>query len=145
MPVKDKVEELQKKFDKEDDDEFQVSEDEAVTPASAKNIPRPATVLPAGSAKKVGKMTVSLLGQTTSPYLSLEEIEKLNQTAGADARTPLLTIIIALVNKAGGRTTVEEIAAEAGKYWNRSFPAGPYTPEEFIYMMARNSDYLRVS
>jgi hypothetical protein len=113
-------------------------------PASARNMPRPLTVLPAAPEKKVGTCTIVLLGDP-SLYPSLDEVERFNKSGDSDARTPLSAVITALVKKAGGTITIEDLTQQVAKYWDRPFPSSPYTLEEFLYMIARNSDNMRVS
>jgi hypothetical protein len=110
--------------------------------ATARSMPRPGTILHSHPQGKVGKCKVSLLGDISS-VPSVEEVERMNQ--GGEARTPVITVIQAVLAKAGGSMLVEELVPEVRKYWNHSFPASPYTPEEFIYIMAKNSDSMRAS
>ncbi len=112
--------------------------------ASARNIPQPTTTLPLFPSKKVGKMLISYLGDLSSAP-SLAEVEKLNKSADGKPRTPFTTVLLAIVASAGGEMSLEDLAAQVGKYWNRQLPGSPYTLEEFVYMVARNSDNLRVS
>lgn len=112
--------------------------------ASARDIPRPATSLPGMPAKGVGKLIVSLLGDA-SLMPELEEVAGINEEPGREGRTPVMTVILAILKKNGGSMRIEELAVQTRTYWNRPFPASPYTPEEFIYVLVRNSDDLRVS
>jgi hypothetical protein len=112
--------------------------------ASARNIPQPATTLPIFPSKSVGEMLVSYLGElSTAP--SLEDLERLNKSGDGKPRTPLTTVILAIVAHAGGEISVQDLAAQVGQHWNRLLPGSPYTLEEFVFMVARNSDNLRVS
>lgn len=112
--------------------------------ASAKDIPRPATSLSGRPAKDVGKLVVSLLGEA-SLIPDLEEVARINEEPGKEGRTPVMTIIHAILKKNGGNMKIQELAVQTRTYWNRPFPASPYTPEEFIYVLVSNSDDLRVS
>jgi hypothetical protein len=117
---------------------------ESMPLASARNIPRPHTSLAVRFPGNLGKLTVSLLGAVSS-VPSLAEVEKINKAAGGQTRTPLMTLILALVAQAGGSTTVEDLCAQFPNYWNRPLPSTPYTLEEFVYIIVRSSDGLRVS
>jgi len=112
--------------------------------ASARDIQRPRTSLPSPPKGAVGKVTVALLGDL-SLAPDLDDVQKLNAQPQGTAHTPLMTVIHAVLAKHGGSMTVEELAPEVRKYWNRPFAASPFTPEEFIYVIVRNSDDLRVS
>ena len=111
--------------------------------ASAKDIPEPATLLAVPPRRTVGEVSVSLLSNVESVPL-LEEVERTNANSLAEARTPLMTVIQALLAASGGSMTVAELATQVRRYWNRPFPGSPYTDEEFVYVMVRNSDDLRV-
>jgi hypothetical protein len=115
------------------------TESEMVAPA----IPRPATVLERQPHGKMGKFTVSLLYDSVS-IPSLEDIERINQKAGGDARTPLMTVIQAILAKHGGSMLLEDLATEIGKYWNRPLPTTPYSLIELVYVLVRGADSLRV-
>jgi hypothetical protein len=56
----------------------------------------------------------------------------------------LITVIQAVLAKAGGTMNLEDLTAQTLKHWNRPLPTSPYTPEQFIYVMARNSDNIRI-
>jgi|GEM_PF-919930 len=111
--------------------------------ASAKHIPRPTTSLAAPPRGHVAKVTVSLLGDVAS-VPSLEDVVKINTKAGSKGRTPIMTVIQAVLAKSGGTMALAELAAKVRENLNRPFPASPYTPEEFIYVMVRNCDNLRI-
>lgn len=113
-------------------------------PASAKGIPRPSSSLAAPLGTQVGSLKVSLLAD---PEIvpSLEEVERINTTSGSDVRTPLLAVVQAVLVNTGGAMSIADLAPKVRKYWNRPFPAGPYSGEEFIYLMIANSDHLRVT
>ncbi|HMK37649.1 MAG TPA: hypothetical protein VK463_21430 [Desulfomonilaceae bacterium] len=117
---------------------------ESLPLATARAIPRPRTSLAVPPTGKMGKLTVSLLG-TISSVPTLEDVEKVNKAPGSQARTPLMTVIAAIVAKSGGSMPLEDLCAQIPKYWNRPLPATPYTLEEFVYVIVRNSDGLRIS
>jgi hypothetical protein len=117
---------------------------EAYEPASARNMPGPHTSLAAPVKKDIGKLTVSLLGDVgTAP--SFADVEKFNKKGEGDSRAPLMTVVQAVLAKSGGSMQLGDLAAQARKCWNRPFPTSPYTEEEFIYLLLRNSDSVRVS
>lgn len=124
--------------------EAEMEDFESYEPASAKNIPRPATTLANPPKSKEGKLSLSLLGELASAP-SLEEIEKLNQGPISQGRTPLISVIQAVLAKAGGTMNLEDLTAKTLKAWNRPLPTSPYTHEQFIYVMARNSDSIKVN
>ena len=112
--------------------------------ASAKSIPRPGTAMASPPRGLIGKVKVSLLGDMELGP-TLEEVQKVNKETQGDARTPLMTVVHAILAKHGGTMALEELAGQVGKYWNRPFPSSPYNTEEFIYILVRNSDSIRVS
>ena len=113
-------------------------------PASAKSMPKPGTSLAAAVKSDVGKLTVSLLGEAGSAPV-LADVEKFNKKGEGDSRTPLMTVVQAVLAKAGGSMQIGDLAAKLASTWNRPFPASPYTDEEIIYLLVRNSDSVRVS
>jgi len=115
-------------------------------PASARNIPRPHTSLTAAAKKDIGKLTVTLLGDISSAPV-LAEVEKFNKKGEGEGegRTPLMAVIQAVLAKSGGSMQLGELATQIRKYWHRPFPTSPYTDEELIYIIVRNSDSIRVS
>jgi hypothetical protein len=117
---------------------------ESIPLASARNIPRPHTSLAVPFPGNLAKLTVSLLREVSS-VPSLEEVEKVNRAAGGQARTPLLTLVLAIVAKAGGSISLKDLCEQFPKYWNRPLPSTPYTFEEFMYIIVRSSDGLRVA
>ncbi|MGO9572255.1 MAG: hypothetical protein ACLP5H_32460 [Desulfomonilaceae bacterium] len=117
---------------------------EAYEPASARSMPRPHTSLAAGVKKDIGNLTVSLLGDVGSAP-SLAAVEKFNKRGEGESRTPLMTVVQAVLAKAGGSMKLGELAAQTRKCWERPFPAGPYSDEEIVYLLVRNSDSVRVS
>jgi hypothetical protein len=111
-------------------------------PASAKKISRPTTSLAVPPRKKVGEIRVSL--RTSEELIPpLDEVELINKTE-REARTPLMTIIQAVLASEGGSMNIGDLTQRVQRYWNRPFPTSPYTHEEFIYMMVRNSGDLRL-
>ena len=122
--------------------EAEPSEQEVV--ASAKSIPRPGTAMASPPKGQIGKVKVTLLGDLDSAPI-LGEVEKANKDATGSARTPLMTVIQGILASQGGSMTLEDLAGKVGKVWNRTFPSSPYNTQEFIYIMVRNSDNIRVS
>jgi len=147
----------EKKITHVDEDDFAAEESEERLPvpveseesrqyevASAKSIPRPGTAMAAPPKGLIGKARVSLLGDIEFAP-TLEEVQKLNKETSGEARTPLMTVILAILAKHGGTMAVEDLAGQVAKYWNRPFPSSPYNTEEFIYIIVRNSESVRVS
>jgi len=117
---------------------------EAYEPASARNMPRPQSSLGPRVKKDVGKLTVSLLGDVgTAPALA--DVEKFNKRGEGESRTPLMTVVQAVLAKAGGSMQLGELTAQTRKCWHRPLPTTPYTEEELIYLLLRSSDSVRVS
>lgn len=117
---------------------------EAYEPASARNMPRPHTSLGARVKEDIGKLTVSLLGDVgTAPALA--DVEKFNKRGEGESRTPLMTVVQAVLAKAGGSMQLGELTAQTRKCWHRPLPTTPYTEEELIYLLLRSSDSVRVS
>ncbi len=112
--------------------------------ASAKSIPRPGTAMATPPKGLIGKARVSLLGDVELAP-TLEEVQKINKEAPGNARTPLMTVIHAILAKHGGTMALEDLVGQVPKYWNRPFPSSPYNTEEFIYILVRNSESVRVS
>ncbi len=106
-------------------------------------IPRPATSLDSPPKGEIGKFTVMFLGDISSAPV-LEDVEQINTQATSEARTPLMTVILAVIAKNGGTMVIEDLAAQVGQYWNREFPTSPFDLEEFIYVLVRSSDSIRV-
>ncbi|MDQ7785116.1 MAG: hypothetical protein RDU20_19680 [Desulfomonilaceae bacterium] len=127
----------------EGDSETQKGESTAGEFASARDLPRPDTNLPSRPAGEVGELTVTRLGDIELGA-SLEEIEKINAQDGGP-RTPMMSVVHAVIANAGGTISIRELAEKVRRYWNRPFPTSPYTPEEFIYVTAKNSDDIRVN
>ncbi len=112
--------------------------------ASAKSIPRPGTSMASPPKGSIGNVRVSLLGDLQE-VPTLEEVQRINKESTGEARTPLMTVVHAILAKHGGTMTMEELAGQVVKCWNRTFPSSPYNTEEFIYIMVRNSPSVRVS
>jgi hypothetical protein len=121
----------------------EAADQETHEPASAKNIPRPSTSLGVPLKKDIGKLTVSLLGDVGSAP-ALGDVEKFNKGEG-ESRTPLMTVVQAVLAKANGSMQLGELTAQTRKYWHRPFPTSPYTEEELLYLLVKNSDSVRVS
>lgn len=136
-------EKLEKTEDIQENADFSEQEMLSVKPASARSMPRPSTDLAAPPQGNIEKLTLKLLVDL-SLVPSLEELQKIhkNQTS---ARVPLLTVIQSVIARAGGETTIENVCAEIPRIWDRPFPTSPYSIEEFVYLLVRNSDSIRVS
>lgn len=119
------------------------SEVEAYEPASAKNIPKPPTSLGVQVKKDMAKLTVSLLGDVGSAP-ALADVEKFNKKGEGEGRTPLMTVIQAVLAKAHGSMQLGELTVQTRKYWQRPFPTSPYTDEELIYLLVKSADNVRV-
>lgn len=111
--------------------------------ASAKNLPRPATVLPIPGVGDIQGVVTALVGDIPGP--TLEEIRQVNQETGGDTRTPLMTVIQAIIRDRGGSMRLTELCSAVTEHWNRPYPTSPYAPDEFIYVMVRNSDSIRIT
>ncbi len=120
------------------------SDVEAYEAASAKDLPRPRTSLGVSVKKDISKLTVSLLGDVGSAP-ALGDVEKVNKKGEGEGRTPLMTVIQAVLAKGHGSMPLGELTAQTRKYWHRPFPTSPYTDEELVYLLVRNSDSVRVS
>ena len=116
--------------------------DEEEPLVSAKDIPRPQTMVDAAPKGNVGDIKVFLAGERVGGP-SLEEIERTNSNNDTDMRTPLMAVILGILQHKGKAMTLEDLAAEVARYWNRTFPTSPYSPEEFLFVMVRNSDHVR--
>ncbi len=128
---------------REEDTEPQEDEPTTAQFASARDIPRPATNLHAPPSGEVSELTVTLLGDLELAS-SLEEIERMNSREGGP-RTPMMSVVQAVIANAGGTISIRDLAEQVRRYWNRPFPTSPYTPEEFMYVTAGNSDDLRIN
>jgi hypothetical protein len=117
--------------------------EEGRRPASARFLSRPATALPIAGVGDITGLKASLVGETPGP--TLEEIRRVNQEQGGDSRTPLMTVIQAIIRDRGGSMPLADLCSAVTEHWNRPFPASPYSPEEFIYVMARNSDHILIT
>jgi hypothetical protein len=115
-----------------------------VVVASAKSIPRPLTSLSTLLKSDVNKITVTLLSDPAS-VTSLDDVLKINNRSDTSARTPLMTVIQAVLVQGGGKMKLAELTEKVRGHWNRPLPSSPYTPQEFVYVMVRNSDNISVS
>lgn len=113
-------------------------------PATARRIPPPKTHLPVFPSEQLSSVTVSLIGDVESAP-DLEVVEKTNLQGRDEPRTPLLTVVAAVLKREGGSAPLHAIAEDVVKYWNRPLPGGPYSTEEFLYMVIRGSDNIRTS
>lgn len=107
------------------------------------HIARPETHLAAPPRGEFSRMTVSLLGDI-SQVLPLETVERINLEGQRESRTPLMTVIHALLARHGGSMGLENLAGQVRRYWNRDFPGSPYSPLEFIYIIVSNADSLSI-
>jgi len=121
-------------------DSVQNDQDAEIIIASARNMPRPTTNLSSPPKGKLGKCVISLLADAAA-VPSLEEVDRINKAG--QAKTPVGTVIQAILAKAGGSMPLEDLAPEVRKYWNRTFPTSPYSAEEFVYVIVKNSDNIR--
>jgi hypothetical protein len=119
-------------------------EEAAVVVATARSIPRPATSLGSRLKGDVGKVTVTLLGDSGS-FPALEDVQKINGRADTKVRTPVMTVIQAVLAEGSGTMKVADLAEKVRVHWNRPFPSTPYTPQEFVYLMVRNANNMSVS
>jgi hypothetical protein len=119
------------------------AEEEADLPASAKNMPGPSTRLAVPPRREIGALTVSLIHKEDVP-LSLEEVRAINNDPQSESRTPLMTLIQALLADRGGSMSLGELTEKVVDNWNRPFPTSPYTKEELVYVIANTSDELRI-
>jgi hypothetical protein len=108
-----------------------------------KSVPAPATTLAVAPIADLGKLTVSLTCDA-DVVPDLDEVQRINLGAQGESRTPLMTVIEAILGSKGGSTTLRDLCELANKYWNRPFPTSPYSNEEFIYIMVSHSDNLRI-
>jgi hypothetical protein len=108
-----------------------------------RSIPRPATSLDSPPRGEIGKFTVLLLDDISSAPV-LEDVELINKEATTEARTPLMTVILAIIARNGGSMVLEDLASQVGQSWNRQFPASPFDLEQFIYVLVRSADNIRV-
>ncbi len=111
---------------------------------SAKSIPRPSTALPVKGKSGVGQFRVTYLGEAEN-IPTLSEVAKINSDTRSEARTPLMTVTQAILITHGGTLSIAELVKEVRKYWNRPFPTSPYTEEEFLYLVLRNSPDVRIA
>jgi hypothetical protein len=110
---------------------------------SSLGVDPPATVLPVILGEDVGGLVVALIGSAPDTP-DLEEVIKMNSQESSKTKTPLMTVIKAVLRGNGGRMAIKDLAEAAQRSWMRPFPTSPYTREEFIFMMTRNSDSLKI-
>ncbi|MEJ2718780.1 MAG: hypothetical protein P8182_16905 [Deltaproteobacteria bacterium] len=110
---------------------------------SAKDLPAPATILAIPPKEEIDKLTISLSGDLTEAP-SIEEVRQINEDLSSESRTPLMAVIESVLAENGGTLPLSDLSSLVGQYWNRQFPSSPYSQEEFIYILALNSDKLRV-
>jgi len=127
-----------------DQAEEEMNEEQAAEPASAVNMPRPATSLAVPSKNNLGGVKVGLLVDPLS-VPSLEDLEKIRKASDGSGRVPLMTVIHAVLKENGGNMSLADLAVQVKENWNRPLPATPYSLEEFVYVMVRNADNVRVS
>ncbi len=119
------------------------AEEECPPEVSAKNIPKPSTLLFVVPKGEVGHHRVTLVDELEAAPL-VEEVRRINQEEESERRTPLMTVIEAVLADGGGTMRVNELTPQVKVLWNRPFPTSPYSEEEFIFVVASNSDKLRV-
>ncbi|MFC1835292.1 hypothetical protein ACFL2Q_11245 [Thermodesulfobacteriota bacterium] len=120
------------------------SEEERPCLASAKDFPRPATNLINAPRGPVDDLVLSL-APNVLPGPGLEKIQEINTKPNSQTRTPLMTVIQAIIRSHGGSTRLSQLCDEVDQHWNRLFPTTPYSKEEFIYIMVESSDSVRIS
>ncbi|GEM_PF-821963 len=120
------------------------AEDQEEEPmVSAIDMPGPETMVDAAPKGNIGGLKVSLAGERAGGP-TLEDIQRINADTETDTRTPLMTVVLGILQHQGGAMTVNDLAAEVARYWNRPWPMSPYTPEELIFVVVRNSDHVRI-
>ncbi len=117
---------------------------DTLPPASALNISRAKTFLAFRPVGDITNFVVSLIGDIDS-VVPLSEVEKINFAPHSAARTPILTVIHSVLANAGGFLRLDELTAQTFRYLNRKIDPSPYTGSEFVYLVIRNSDHIRVS
>lgn len=110
---------------------------------TAKDLPQPSTALDTPRRSSLENVKVSLAAELP-PISPLAEVEEINARQDYDSRTPLTTVILCVLEEAGGSMSLSDLAQKAARLWNRPFPASPYSKEEFIYLVVRNSDYILI-
>jgi len=128
---------------REDDPVAAHGEEDLSSHMLLKSIPAPATTLAAAPIGDLGKLTVSLTCDA-EVVPDLDEVRRINLAAHGESRTPLMTVIEAILGSKGGSATLRDLSELANKYWNRPFPTSPYSMEEFIYIMVSHADNLRI-
>ena len=111
---------------------------------TARDLKAPTTVLASPHVVDVGNLTVELL-KTLSPGMSLDEVNTINAQAGVDTRTPVMTVIEAVLAANDGKMKVKSLTEEVTKYWHKPFPTTPYSDDEFVYLIVKDSDRFIIS
>lgn len=111
--------------------------------ASAKGMPKPNTTLASPPAGDVRQLTVSIVGDIRRAP-ELDEVDQINRAAHGHTRTPLMTVIEAILARHGGSLKLDELTELVGRHWNRPFPSSPFSKEEFLYCVVSSSDRVRV-
>ena len=119
------------------------AEEESTPEVSAKSIPKPSTLLSVVPKGDVAHHRVTLVEELETAPL-MEEVRRINEDQASESRTPLMTVIEAVLADGGGTMSVNELASQVKELWNRPFPTSPYSEEEFLFVVASNSDKLRV-
>jgi hypothetical protein len=117
---------------------------DTVALASALNISRPKTFLAFRPRGDISNFIIFLIGDLDS-VLPLSDVEKINFAPHSASRTPILTVIHSVLADAGGSLRLDELTEQVFKYLNRTIDPSPYTKSEFVYLVVRNSDHIRVS
>jgi hypothetical protein len=120
-----------------------LTEEERPPLVSAKDLPRPSTTLAIPPKGEIDRLTIFLSGDLEEAP-SLEEVRQINEDRSRESRTPLMTVIESILADNGGKLSLPDLSNLTGQHWNRPFPSSPYSQEQFIYIMAMNSDNLRV-
>jgi hypothetical protein len=113
--------------------------------ALAKQLPRPtATLGSLAFSGPIEDLTVSLIGD---PALApgIENIQGINEQSETECRAPLSSALAAILRKEGGSMRLADLAAEVSELWNRPFPSSFYSKEEFVYLVVKDNDHMRVS
>ena len=128
----------------EDEQQQDLTNDQDEDYVSARDLKPPATVLASAPPGDVGNLSVALL-ESLSPGLSLDEVNAINAKEGVDTRTPVMAVIEAVLAANGGKMTVNSLTEEVSKYWHKPFPTTPYSTDEFVYLVVRDSDRFVIS
>ena len=85
--------------------------------ASARHLPRPATILATPGVGDITGFKASLVADMSGP--TVEEIREVNMEHGGDTRTPLMTVIQAVIRDRGGSVPLLDLCTAAKELWNR--------------------------